>query len=87
MDFEYDPRKSASNKVKHGIDFDEAQALWQDQNLLIVGSRSVDEPRFVAIGRIGTRCWTTVFTIREENIRIISVRRARPEEIERYERQ
>jgi hypothetical protein len=31
MDFEYDPNKSEANKAKHGIDFEEAQELWNDQ--------------------------------------------------------
>jgi len=33
MDFEYDRQKSEANKAKHGIDFEEAQALWQDAAL------------------------------------------------------
>lgn len=28
MQYEYGPEKSAANKAKHGIDFEEAQALW-----------------------------------------------------------
>ena len=85
MDFEFDPAKSAGNKAKHGIDFDEAQALWDDFRLLEAPARTVDEPRFIAIGRIGSRHWSAVCTRRGERIRIISVRRASREEIERYE--
>ncbi|WP_017326164.1 BrnT family toxin [Synechococcus sp. PCC 7336] len=36
-------------------------------------------------GRIGAKIWTAVVTYREENIRIISVRRARKREVELYE--
>ena len=85
MDFEFDPNKSAANKDKHGIDFNEAQALWADLRLLVAPARTVDEPRFIAIGRIGARHWSAVCTPRAGRIRIISVRRARREEVERYE--
>jgi len=52
LDFEFDPEKSASNKEKHGIDFVEAQALWNDPDLVEIPARVVDEPRFLVIGRI-----------------------------------
>ncbi len=85
MEFEFDPEKSATNKDKHGIDFDDAQPLWDDPWLLEVPARTVDEPRFIVIGRIGSRHWSAICTRRGERIRIISVRRARKEEVERYE--
>ena len=85
MDFEFDPEKSAGNKVKHGIDFVEAQALWLDEALLEVPARTEDEPRFLAIGRIAGRCWSAMFVRRGERTRIISVRRSRKEEIRAYE--
>ena len=85
MEFESDPRKSRSNKKKQGIDFDEALALWDDQDLIVVPARSSDEPRFLVIGRIGETHWSGVMTYRENRIRIISVRRSRDEEIEIYE--
>jgi len=53
--FEYDPRKSEANRDKHGIDFVEAQLLWQDPDLLEIPAKSTDEPRFVVIGRIGAK--------------------------------
>lgn len=85
MEFEFDPRKSRSNKKKHGIDFVEAQALWDDIDLLVVPARTTDEPRFVVIGMIGSTHWSGVITYRDDRIRIISVRRSRREEIESYE--
>ena len=85
MDFEFDPAKSAANKAKHGIDFVEAQALWADDGLVDAPVLSEGEPRFLAIGRIEGRYWTAVCTFRGEAVRIISVRRARKEEIEYYE--
>lgn len=85
MKFEYDPDKSAANRKKHGIDFDEAQALWSDDRLLEVPANSTDEPRFLVVGMIGPKHWSAVCTYRGEYIRIISVRRARKQEIEYYE--
>jgi uncharacterized protein len=84
--FEYDPHKSQSNLTKHGIDFVEAQKLWNDPNLLEIPTRSQDEPRFVILGKIGNKHWTGVITYRNQTIRIISVRRSRQEEVALYER-
>ena len=85
MHFEYDPEKSDANGIKHGIDFNEAQAIWNDADLLEIPTKTTDEPRFLVIGKIGEKHWTGVITYRSDNIRIISVRRARNEEIELYE--
>ena len=85
MEFEFDPRKSATNKRKHGIDFVEARAFWDDPDLIEIPARTEDEPRFLAIGTIGGRHWSSIVTTRGERVRIISVRRSRKEEIELYE--
>jgi uncharacterized protein len=82
--FEFDVAKSASNKDKHGIDFDDAKRLWADENLLIEPTRFVSETRWVAVGIIDDKYWTAVFTRRDDALRIISVRRARENEIENY---
>jgi len=84
MPFEFDSEKSAANKVKHGIDFVEAQEIWADRDRLEIPARSLDEPRFQVIGRIGDNTWSAFITYRNENIRIISVRRARSDEEARY---
>ncbi len=85
MDFEYVPAKSASNLSKHGIDFDQAQALWDDPWMLEAPAKSEDEPRFLSIGKIEGKHWAAVWTPRGEAVRIISVRRARKEEIGYYD--
>ena len=85
MRFEYDPIKSKSNKQKHGIDFIEAQQLWEDIDLLEIQAKEMNEPRFLVIARIADKHWSGIITYRGENIRIISVRRARDEEIALYE--
>jgi uncharacterized protein len=84
MEFEFDPEKSASNKDKHGIDLVEAQAHWVDDGLALSMSKAnhTGEERFLAVGRIDGRYWTAICTLRGEAVRIISVRRARKEEVE-----
>ncbi len=85
MKFEYDSEKSVSNKEKHGIDFSDAQALWSDPDLIEIPALTADEPRFLVIGKINGKHWSGVITYRNENVRIISVRRLRKEEIDIYE--
>ena len=85
MDFEFDGHKSEENKKKHGIDFIEAQMLWDDPDRIEVPARTIDEPRFLVIGKITDKHWSAFITYRGENGRIISVRRSRSEEVEIYE--
>ena len=83
--FEFDTAKSESNRAKHGIDFVEAQGLWNDPMLLEIPAKTDDEPRYLAIGQIDGKHWSAVITYREANVRLISVRRARTEEVALYE--
>lgn len=85
MEFEFDEEKSRSNKDKHGIDFVEAQSLWLDEMFVEVPARTEEEQRFLVVGMISGRHWSAVITYRGERVRIISVRRARDEEVEIYE--
>ena len=85
MTFEFDSEKSAANKLKHGIDFREAQALWDDLDYIEIPVTTADEPRYLVIGKISGRHWSGVITYRGESVRIISVRRSRKEEIDIYE--
>jgi uncharacterized protein len=85
MEFEFDPAKSASNREKHGVDFVEAQQLWQDPMRIEVPARITGEPRWLVIGQLNGRHWSAVVTYRQDRVRIISVRRARDEEIRVYE--
>ncbi len=85
MEFDFDPRKSAANKAKHGIDFTEAQALWADPDLLEIPARTSDEQRFLVIGKIIEKHWSGVITYRSDAVRLISIRRSRPEEVNLYE--
>ena len=85
MEFEYDEVKSKGNKEKHGIDFVEAQLLWDDPDRMEIPAKTEDELRYVVIGKIGENHWSAIVTFRENRIRIISARRSRKEEIEFYE--
>ena len=83
--FEFDPAKSAANRAKHGIDFVAGQDIWKDDAAIEAPARTEGEPRFLVVGRIGQTTWAAIITYRRETIRIISIRRARQEEVARYE--
>ena len=85
MEFEFDPWKSDSNRAKDGIDFVEAQVLWKSKHIRL-GAKDAVEKRYMVIGRIGSEHWSAIITYRGGTIRIISVRKATPSEIETYEK-
>lgn len=85
MEFEYDSAKSVANARKHGLNFDEAQALWDDVDRVEIPARTVDELRWLVIGRIEGTAYSAVITYRGARVRVISVRRARKEEVAIYE--
>lgn len=83
--FEFNPDKSQANLVKHGIDFAQAQQLWDDPGMIEVQARSTDEPRSIVIAKLQGKMWSAVITVRRDCVRIISVRRSRPAEVTLYE--
>ncbi|MHB8290488.1 MAG: BrnT family toxin [Acidimicrobiales bacterium] len=85
MEFEFGQEKSAANTTKHRIGFVQAQVLWDDPNRVEVPARTVGEPRWLVVGRIAELHWSAVVTYRDQRVRIISVRRSRPEEVSLYE--
>jgi len=78
--FEFDIQKSKANKIKHGIDFDEAKSLCKDPNRTIIEAKTVDEKRYLLIAKLEAAIWTAVFTNRNDLLRIISVRKSRENE-------
>lgn len=78
--FEYDEVKSKANKEKHGIDFKEAQALWDGEYSVFKQVFLNAELRYLLVGYRGKMCYVAVFTMRDDTIRIISVRRCRKNE-------
>jgi hypothetical protein len=85
LTFEFDEPKSQVNLSKHGIDFIDAQLLWNDPRLLEIPAKTEDEPRYLMIGLIDGKHWSAVVAYRGINIRLISVRRSRTEEVALYE--
>jgi len=80
--YSWDSRKSVENKKKHGISFEEARDnIFEEKNLLAVGvAYEKGEQRHAVIGKHEGKYYVGIFTIRNNEIRIISVRRARDEE-------
>lgn len=85
MEFEFDEFKSQTNYKKHGIDFIQAQELWEDPQRLEIPAKTTDEPRVILIGKVQGKIWSAIFTQRGQKTRIISVRRAREKEVVLYE--
>lgn len=85
ISFEFDEAKSLVNLSKHGIDFIDAQLLWNDPGLLEIPAKTEDEPRYLMIGLINGKHGSAVITYRSTHVRLISVRRSRTEEVALYE--
>ena len=87
--FEWDERKNASNRRRHGVSFEEAQTVFADERALILEDRgySEDEPRFALLGlSAALRVLVVCHCHREKDavIRLISARRATPKERRQY---
>ncbi|MCH6200294.1 BrnT family toxin [Aquiflexum sp. LQ15W] len=78
--FEFDHYKSELNRIKHGIDFNQAQLLWDDPNRIVIPAKTVDEKRYLLIAKFNQSIWSAIFTIRKDMTRIISVRKSRENE-------
>lgn len=85
LSFEFDAAKSQANLAKHGIDFIQAQRIWDDPDFIEINAKSVNEPRALVIGRVDRSYWSAVITFRDGKIRLISVRRSRQTEVALYE--
>jgi uncharacterized DUF497 family protein len=85
MKFEWDENKRRSNKEKHGIDFETATQLWNDNYRIKIQTLFPGENRSILIARLERKLWAAIFTERGDVIRIISVRRARNKEAKLYE--
>ncbi len=82
MEFEWDTAKDQANRIKHGLSFEKAAAIWDSVHLEVEDiARSEDgESRSATIGWIEGKLYLAVWTKRKEKIRLISVRRARANE-------
>jgi len=87
-DFEWDPRKAASNLTKHGVSFVEAVTVFRDPQARIVPDprHSVGEERLAILGQSERgRLLSVMFTERGTRIRLISARKATRRERNDYE--
>lgn len=84
MHFEWDHAKSDQTNADRGLDFTFATRLWADDNGVEFPARSDTEPRWARIARVDGSIYVVFFTMRRERVRIISVRRARPNEEKVY---
>ncbi|MFC1620599.1 BrnT family toxin [Candidatus Neomarinimicrobiota bacterium] len=84
--YEWDPAKSRSNYRKHGVYFADAVFVFGDDFAIDIPDDYPEEERRVIIGRDAFgRILVVVYTWRENNIRIISARKATPTEHKQYE--
>jgi uncharacterized DUF497 family protein len=86
IEFEYNEEKSEANRLKHGFSLEEAKILW----VQLSAEWPVpypDEKRWLRVGMFGDKFYTCIFTYRGLKTRLISLRRSRKEEVNRYYRE
>jgi uncharacterized DUF497 family protein len=83
--FDWNEDKSKINKAKHGIDFETAKNLWLDEDRVEIQAPHPIGDRKIIIGKYHDKLWAGICTMRDDTIRIISVRRARRREVNLYE--
>jgi uncharacterized DUF497 family protein len=85
MHIVYDPVKSERNRRERGLPFDCAAAFdFQAALYAMDERRDYGETRIVALGRIGDRVHVLCFVETDDGIRVISLRKANPREVNRY---
>jgi len=89
MKFEWDENKNRINRIKHGISFQEAETVFDDENAVVIydDKHSISEERFIIIGidfnyRELTVCHC--YRGKDDTIRIISARKASKNEFKLY---
>ena len=85
MNITWDPAKNRENQRKHGISFDDAKAVFQDPDRIeVLDDRDYGEERWVAIGTLGKIVALVIYTERNSGIRLISARKADPDDTADY---
>ena len=85
MEYEWDDNKDFSNQRHHGVSFETVvNFAWDEAMILEDERKDYGEKRWVAYGPIGNRLYCLVFTVRGNNIRVISLRKANSREVKRY---
>jgi uncharacterized DUF497 family protein len=87
MKFQFDPAKAKSNLKKHKVSFADAEGVFYDPLAIhCEDPYSENEERFIAVGMgSASQILVVVYTFRDEEIRLISVRRATNREVKEYE--
>jgi len=84
--FEWDESKAIENKSKHGVSFADTFAVFEDPNAVTIEDFRKEEQRYVTIGMDAFgRILVVVYAWRDEDIRIISARKAGRYEVRQYE--
>jgi len=85
MNYEWDKNKNTTNRAKHGIDFSQARGFEWDSAIVLTDNRKdYGETRYCAFGYIGKRLYCLIFTSRDTDVRVISLRKANKREVKRY---
>ena len=86
MEFEWDENKNKSNQEKHGLDFNDAKEVFNDENSKVSQDLRKDygEYRWKIIGKIYGSIISVIYTFRNKGIRIISARKASKKERDEY---
>ena len=86
MRYQWDRNKALANKLKHGVEFADAVSIFTDELAITIFDERFAEERFVTIGidAIG-RILVVVYTMRDDEIRLISARKATKNERRQYE--
>lgn len=85
MVYQWNRDKAAANLCKHGIDFADAVSVFSDDLAITIPDERFDEERFVTIGVDAFGRVLVVYTLRDDEIRVISARRATRQERQQYE--
>jgi hypothetical protein len=85
MSYEFDPVKVESNLDKHGVSLADADGFeWETAVVREDTRKQYPEQRFEAKGLIGERLYVMVYCLRADAVRVISLRKANPREVNRY---
>jgi len=83
MKFEWDENKNKANVKKYGIAFEDAAKIFLAQRVEKRSDRA-NEKRYITVGEVNNRVIAVIYTLRGENVRIISARKARKNEEREY---
>ncbi len=86
MRYQWDRNKALTNLNKHGVDFADAVSVFSDELAITIFDARFEEERFITIGiDLLSRILVVVYTMRDDEIRLISARKATRNELRQYE--